>query len=585
MNEYKSAERGISDALGSVILISIVALGISLLFISILSSPAPHKIPALDAVLFNTSNTIYLRHDGGDTLSRDEMVILVDSIDQTSTFTHSSGSDAWQSWAVGDTLSSTITGGQMPGSVQLIYKSGSFSQLIQWIGIPPVATQRTYPPTVITSPTPVPPLPVVADFSGLPREGSPGLNVQFTDRSSGPVTSWLWNFHDGSITSTEQDPSHRYILPGRYRVTLTVGNGSGSNTKTLDRYITVNPDPAWYDCTWGYRKNITIQKSRVSGTLTNFPVLINFVSDSDLRDHARSDGHDILFTDSSGTAVIPHEISQYTSTTGALVAWVNIPTVSSAENTTIYLYYGNPASSDKQNKNGVWDSQYRTVWHLDEGGTGTRYDSTSNANNAIPRYYAGTEGTTGQIAGADRLHRYPTDYLESTRNIGITGNAARTISFWVNLDDTNRNGMVGWGANVDRGEFEAAVRDNRYFLWGYGSGRDWDTAMTPATGSWHYHTITYDPTTTPRSRWYVDGSLIRSTSDYTYNTADSTVSIGYEYDGGRSTIEKTSYLKGVIDEVRISTVARSADWIATENRNQASPSTFAIRGSEVIWWC
>jgi hypothetical protein len=35
-----------------------------------------------------------------------------------------------------------------------------------------------------------------------------------------------------------------------------------------------------------------------------------------------------------------------------------------------------------------------------------------------------------------------------------------------------------------------------------------------------------------------------------------------------------------MDEVRVSDVARSADWIATEYNNQSSPGTFCALGSE-----
>jgi PKD repeat protein len=579
-------DSALSDALGAIVLVAVVGLGIAVAGMMILSNPSAEKIPAISSDITTINRTIYISHNGGDSIRKTDMQIVVDGVDYTNRFT-SPGGTSWSAWSVGDYLSYIVPGAPtdgMPRGVTIYYLGAKSEYLIQSMGVPSAVVRPGYTTPVPTSPTPVPPLPVVADFSGTPVSGPPVLNVQFTDLSTGPVTSWEWNFGDGSPDSTVKiPPVHQYTQAGKYLVTLTVGNGSGFSTKSVDKYIIVYPSPAWYNCQWGYRKNITIQKSQVSGTQTNFPVLISLSSDSDLQTRARSDGHDILFTDSSGTVVIPHEIEKYTSASGDLVAWVKVPTVSSSANTTIYMYYGNPASSDQQNKNGVWDANYKAVWHLNEGGTGTRYDSTANANNANPRNYAGTEGTTGQITGADRLHRSPTDYLESTSNIGITGNSARTISFWVNLDDTNRNGMVGWGNNGIQQEFEVAVRETHYFLWGYGAGNDWDTAITPATGSWHYYTVAFDGTTT--ARWYVDGSLLGSTTAYTYATANSPVSIGYEYDGGRTTTDKTSYLKGVIDEVRISSIARSADWVATENRDQASPATFAIPGSQEMWSC
>ncbi|RMG86397.1 MAG: PKD domain-containing protein [Bacteroidetes bacterium] len=51
----------------------------------------------------------------------------------------------------------------------------------------------------------------------------------FTDKSLNNPTSWLWDFGDGN-TSTEQNPTHTYAVPGDYEVCLTVTNNAGSLT-------------------------------------------------------------------------------------------------------------------------------------------------------------------------------------------------------------------------------------------------------------------------------------------------------------------------------------------------------------------
>lgn len=82
---------------------------------------------------------------------------------------------------------------------------------------------------------------------------------------------------------------------------------------------------SWYDPGWQCRKSITIDHTKVSADLTGFPVLIS-VTDSDLALKAQSNGYDILFTDSSGSIRLSHEIESYDS--GDLVAWVNVPSLS-----------------------------------------------------------------------------------------------------------------------------------------------------------------------------------------------------------------------------------------------------------------
>jgi PKD repeat protein len=77
---------------------------------------------------------------------------------------------------------------------------------------------------------------LVANFTGIPREGNFPLNVNFTDISTGSPSSWSWTFGDGN-TSTEQNPDFTYTSPGNYSVSLTVENAEESNTTTKDEYI------------------------------------------------------------------------------------------------------------------------------------------------------------------------------------------------------------------------------------------------------------------------------------------------------------------------------------------------------------
>ncbi len=78
------------------------------------------------------------------------------------------------------------------------------------------------------------------EFSADVVEGNAGMTVQFTDESLGMVSSWLWDFGDGT-TSTEQNPSHTYTSAGYYTVTLTVSNSAGSYTVTMSQYIHTVP--------------------------------------------------------------------------------------------------------------------------------------------------------------------------------------------------------------------------------------------------------------------------------------------------------------------------------------------------------
>ena len=87
--------------------------------------------------------------------------------------------------------------------------------------------------------------PPVAAFEGDPLSGFAPLLVQFTDQSTGNPASWSWTFGDGD-TSTLQHPSHEYVAPGTYTVTLTVTNAEGADTLTRTDYVTVNEPGSFY---------------------------------------------------------------------------------------------------------------------------------------------------------------------------------------------------------------------------------------------------------------------------------------------------------------------------------------------------
>ncbi|MCG3156248.1 MAG: hypothetical protein DKINENOH_02871 [bacterium] len=80
--------------------------------------------------------------------------------------------------------------------------------------------------------------PPLAKFAGTPVLGSVPLQVSFTDSSTGNPTSWSWDFGDGN-TATEQHPSHQYLTPGEYTVTLQVANGCDTSAVSRQNYVTV----------------------------------------------------------------------------------------------------------------------------------------------------------------------------------------------------------------------------------------------------------------------------------------------------------------------------------------------------------
>ena len=81
----------------------------------------------------------------------------------------------------------------------------------------------------------------VADFTANETVVPYGCPVDFTDLSYGNPHQWLWEFEGGTpATSTDRNPSGViYEQEGTYKVSLTVTNPAGTDTKTIESFITV----------------------------------------------------------------------------------------------------------------------------------------------------------------------------------------------------------------------------------------------------------------------------------------------------------------------------------------------------------
>jgi gliding motility-associated-like protein len=148
--------------------------------------------------------------------------------DATVQLTNSSSAGNWShQWNYGDGNTSNL---QSPGS-HTYATWGSFT--IQLIVSGALCSDTATQQVTIT-----PPLPT-ASFLGQ-GEGCVPLTVQFTNTSL-QALSYQWNFGDGG-TSTADNPSYTFNVPGVYTVTLTaMGVGGGMNTAVKVDSVVVRP--------------------------------------------------------------------------------------------------------------------------------------------------------------------------------------------------------------------------------------------------------------------------------------------------------------------------------------------------------
>gem|GEM_PF-2162366 len=318
--------------------------------------------------------------------------------------------------------------------------------------------------------------------------------------------------------------------------------------------VNSNPADPWWNTNWAYRKEITIDHTKITSSLTHFPFLIRLM-DTDLQSKVQPDGDDIVFTDAIG-AQLHHEIETYDSTTGTLTAWVDIPHLSATQDSTLYLYYGNPASANQQTIEATWDTHYLAVHHLDES-SGTIVDSTSHHNNGVPTG-SPNQNVNGKISGADGFDGIDDHF---TLPQVFTNENQFTLEAWVYALSGARY-IISQRSST--GVFIQLTSNYlQYYVNGISDGR------SISFNTWYHIVLTYDGSS---ANLYLNGvGRIKACSPSTWPAEGL-------YLGDRSAGGRPFY--GTIDEVRFSNIARSNEWVITCYNNQNNPTSFVTIGSE-----
>lgn len=350
-----------------------------------------------------------------------------------------------------------------------------------------------------------------------------------------------------------------------------------------------------------YYRKITIDNTKVAETDANFAVLLNLTAAGSgvLSDLATvGNGGDVENTANGGAsgaytvpadltfrttadlteagASLDFEIEHYDAATGALVAWVQSG-VNSGADVDIYMIYGNSGvTTSQEDVSGTWDANFKGVWHLNDD----FFDSTVNSNDGTNQ---GSADCAGKIAdGQDFIHT-ENDYISIAAFPRPT--AGLTIETWVNnVDDTatldyqQLNGADDSGSGNSQRTWQFGLADNtgiaRFLIFtavtNYQVYGDIDVF---SEAGWTWLVGTYDGNTLII---YENSALKDSDNSMSGNLIAGTgMAIGRQSDE-----DPHGHFNGNIDEVRISDIARSADWLSTVYANQNAPDTFYSVGSK-----
>ena len=326
-----------------------------------------------------------------------------------------------------------------------------------------------------------------------------------------------------------------------------------------------------YDA-WGYKAQIQFSGYNKSETLTNFPALV-VLSNNCFSGFAYSQflsgSNDLAFTDATGTTNLNYEIDTWNAS-GLSYVWVQVPTMTS--NSTITAWWGAPGQTPLAcTTNGTtWTNGYVGVWHMAEAGTGTRYDSTSNTNDAVD---TGATQAGGEVGYG--INKTASQYLTASGAVMNNWNeltwdvwfrTAQTESGWERVLEKGANSEVALAfSGSSAGCLEVQNGGSSIFS---------DSIRTDDQ-NWHYAVVRLVAASGGKcdAYLYVDGAQRGSALGQTFTkNGTSPLNIGRYGGGGYA-------MNGYMDEVRVSTVARSANWVWACYLNMASNGVFNTYGA------
>lgn len=344
----------------------------------------------------------------------------------------------------------------------------------------------------------------------------------------------------------------------------------------------VIPQP-WYNSSWLYRIPVSIQASALNADVSDFPVRVD-LSDlgSSFFSNVTADGGDIRVTAGDMVTELPRELVSIDTGAQTGELYFRADNLSASTDTTFYIYYGNNAANDyalgaTYGAQNVWSNGYEAVYHLHE-----------NPATAAPQYADSTGNSSATAVAMDA----------SNQVIGVAGNGAEQDGTAESIQTNFSQNLLAstWSIFANADGIQGAC-DGLMFSRG-GSVSGINLSACGATNEIGYHWN--DSATTynwaggpvyPLNEWFMATLVVEPSQATVYAHTNSGVTSGTNVaTHGTSNINNLDFgwdsygaarsFDGTIDEARLSSVARSQDWLSAEYTSIAEPDSFYAIGAE-----
>jgi alpha-L-fucosidase len=298
-------------------------------------------------------------------------------------------------------------------------------------------------------------------------------------------------------------------------------------------------------------------------TVEGFPLLVRLEKASFEFSQANPKGEDLRF--SAAGKPLAYQIEKWEPAHGKASVWVRIPQIKGNARQEIKVHWGKPDAASESNGSAVFsaDNGYVSVIHMNEtlkdelgavtpedGGTTVAAGIIGNCRRFVPGK---------AIKCGDNIKNYPFSNNPFTSECWFRAEKADTSVLCWGRYAKRFNGNTGDGnlVNLTFGSPPA-------LLWNSDGGGGAKADVVPKLGQWYHMAATFEKGI---SRIYVNGKLAGS-NNAGLNAMSLMNDVYMDIGGHRS-----ATFGGDIDEVRVSQVARSAEWMKLQYENQKSNQT------------
>lgn len=312
-------------------------------------------------------------------------------------------------------------------------------------------------------------------------------------------------------------------------------------------------EAAWWNKAWTQRQAITIDAAAAGATEATGPatVLVRLHDGNFQFANATEGGTDLRFISSDGKTQLPYQVEKWDGLLNEAFVWVKLPDVKADAKTTISLYYGggDPALA-APSKTSTYDESSSLVWHFAEA---TPADSTGNANNAT---VAGTLSEGSLIGKGLRLPAPAAITIPNSPSLAWTQGQDLTLSAWIKPASLQASAIV-----IARENFKLLLDQGVQFIEIAGQRSSAGAPVAPAT--WNHLAVVSKG---GKVELFLNG---KSHSQLAATLPASTAPIAL------GATEGNEAFIGEIDELQISSTARSASWLQLASANQGTSEAAA----------